>query len=71
MNTWQVCGSALEHLAHLILYHNIAMTSCALQALMSFKAGSTEEYLADKTVRGSGIVLITTATFLDPCAAIF
>ena len=47
------------------------MTSCDLQALVSFKTRSTEEYLADKTVRESGIVLITTAAFLGLCAAIF
>ena len=47
------------------------MTSSGLQALMSFKTRSTEEYLADETVRGSGVVLITTAAFLGLCAAIF
>ena len=52
-------------------YHNIAMTSCGLQALMSFKTSSAEEYLADETVRGSGVVLITTTAFLGLCAAIF
>ena len=47
------------------------MTSCGLQTLMSFKTNSAEEYLADETVRGSGVVLITTAAFLGLCAAIF
>ena len=69
MNTWRVCGSNLPHLALAISLSQHCDDLLWPSSVGELKTSSAKKVLAHETVRGSGVVLITTATFRGLCAA--